>query len=84
MISSIKTGFHHLWRHRLFTILNIFGLAISISVVWIIYGIVSYEFSYDKAYEEFEIRMSNLQCKSNIKKHLLCSKIISKPHGAIL
>lgn len=44
-----KTASRHLWRHRLFTILNIFGLAVSISACWIIYRIVSYEFSYDQS-----------------------------------
>ena len=43
-----STTFRHLWRHRLFTSLNIFGLAISISACWIIFRIVSYEFSYEK------------------------------------
>lgn len=38
----------HLWRYRLFTTLNIFGLAIGISACWIIFRIVSYEFSYEK------------------------------------
>ena len=37
-----------MWRHRLFTTLNIFGLAISISACWVIYRIASYEFSYDE------------------------------------
>ncbi|MBX3255493.1 MAG: ABC transporter permease [Chitinophagaceae bacterium] len=44
-----KTAWRHLWRHRLFTVLNIFGLAVSISACWIIYRIVSYEFSYDRS-----------------------------------
>ncbi len=49
MNTSSKTILRHLWSHRLFTILNIFGLAISISATWIIYRIVSYEFSYDNS-----------------------------------
>ena len=44
----LRTTFRHLWRKRLFTALNIFGLAIGISVCWGIYRIVSYEYSYDK------------------------------------
>ena len=44
----ILPALRHLWRHRLFTTLNIFGLAISISACWVIYRIASYEFSYDK------------------------------------
>ncbi|GAB3909631.1 ABC transporter permease [Larkinella knui] len=43
----LKTTFRHLWRNRLFTTLNILGLAIGISGCWVIYRIVSYEFSFD-------------------------------------
>jgi putative ABC transport system permease protein len=42
------TTLRYLWRHRLFTALNIAGLAVSISAAWIIFRIVAYEFSYDK------------------------------------
>ncbi|HWK58849.1 MAG TPA: ABC transporter permease [Parapedobacter sp.] len=43
----IKTTLRHLWRNRLFTGLNILGLAIGISACWIIFRIVDHEFSYD-------------------------------------
>src|SRR5690606_26581480 len=43
-----KTTLRYLWRNRLFTGLNIFGLAIGISACWIIYRMVDYEFSFDK------------------------------------
>ncbi|MBE7171308.1 MAG: ABC transporter permease [Williamsia sp.] len=46
--SHIKTILRHLWRHRLFTALNVFGLAISISACWVIYRIIDYEFSFDR------------------------------------
>jgi putative ABC transport system permease protein len=42
------TTLRHLWRQRLFTALNIAGLAVSISASWIIFRIVGYEFSYDR------------------------------------
>jgi putative ABC transport system permease protein len=42
------TTLRYLWRHRLFTALNIAGLAVSISAAWIIFRIVDYEFGYDK------------------------------------
>ncbi len=51
---SIKTTLRHLWRNRLFTALNILGLAIGISACWIIYRIVDYELSYDKAHPDVE------------------------------
>src|ERR1700759_5435524 len=43
-----RTTLRYLWRHRLFTALNIAGLAVSISASWIIFRIVDYEFSYDR------------------------------------
>jgi putative ABC transport system permease protein len=48
MNRSVKTSVRHLWKRRLFTTLNIFGLAVSVSVCWIIYRLVDHEFSYDK------------------------------------
>lgn len=45
--NSVKTTLRHLWRSRLFTALNILGLAIGISACWVIYRIIDYEFSYD-------------------------------------
>lgn len=47
MNTSFKTLFRRLWRHRLFTGLHILGLAIGISSCWVIYRLVSYEFSYE-------------------------------------
>jgi len=43
----IRTLLRQLWRNRLFTVLNVLGLAIGISSCWIIYRIVEHEFSYD-------------------------------------
>ncbi|MGC4035884.1 MAG: ABC transporter permease [Chitinophagaceae bacterium] len=42
------TTIRHLWRYRLFTALNIFGLAVSISACWVIFRIIDYDFSYEK------------------------------------
>ena len=39
--------FRQLWRQRLFTLLNVLGLGVSISACWVIYRIVSYEYSFD-------------------------------------
>ncbi|WP_343308109.1 ABC transporter permease [Chitinophaga niabensis] len=47
MILQTKRLFRHLWRQRLFTLLNVLGLAVSISACWVIYRIVSYEYSFD-------------------------------------
>jgi ABC-type antimicrobial peptide transport system permease subunit len=50
----LRTALRHLWRQRMFTALNIFGLAVSISAGWIVYRIVSYEFSYDRSFPNKE------------------------------
>lgn len=52
--NAIKTTLRHLWRNRLFTALNILGLAIGISACWIVYRIVDYELSYDKRHPDVE------------------------------
>lgn len=44
----LKATLRYLWRNRLFTGLNILGLAIGISASWIIFRMVSFEFSYDR------------------------------------
>ncbi|WP_028298171.1 ABC transporter permease [Olivibacter sitiensis] len=46
--NHFKIASRYLWKNRLFTSLNIFGLAIGVSACWIIYRIVSYEFSYEQ------------------------------------
>jgi len=46
--NSLKTTVRHLWRNRLFTGLNVLGLAIGISACWIIYRMVDYEYSFDQ------------------------------------
>jgi ABC-type antimicrobial peptide transport system permease subunit len=43
----LSNAIRHLRRSRLFTTLNILGLAISISACWVIYRLVDYEFSYE-------------------------------------
>jgi putative ABC transport system permease protein len=43
----LKITFRQLWRNRLFTGLNVFGLSIGIAACWIIFQMVSYEFSFD-------------------------------------
>lgn len=49
MIKKYLTpALRHLWRHPLFTALNIIGLAIGISACWVIYHIASYEFGFER------------------------------------
>ena len=50
----LVTTFRHLRKKSLFTALNIFGLAIGISVCWVIYRMVDYEYSYNKGVANHE------------------------------
>jgi len=53
-MKRINLIFRKLWRNKLFTFLNIIGLAIGISSCWIIFRIVNYEFSFDKHHPDQE------------------------------
>ncbi|SEF39847.1 ABC transporter permease [Sphingobacterium lactis] len=46
--------FRRLWQNRLFTFLNIVGLAIGISACWIVFRIVNFEYSFDKDHPDQE------------------------------
>lgn len=48
------TTLRHLWKQRLFTGLNIMGLAISLSVCWLVYRVVNYEYSYERGFKNSE------------------------------
>ena len=43
-----KTAFRNLWRNKIFSTINIFGLAIGISASLVIYLLVNYHFTFDK------------------------------------
>jgi len=43
----LKLAFRQLWRNRLFTVLNVLGLSIGLAACWMIFQLVSYEFSFD-------------------------------------
>lgn len=46
--SYVTLALRQLWRNRLYTGLNVLGLAIGLSACWVIYQIVSFEFSFDQ------------------------------------
>lgn len=49
---NLKLILRQLWRHRLFTCLNVLGLAIGVSACLFIFRIVNYEFSFDRQHPE--------------------------------
>ncbi|WP_428654421.1 ABC transporter permease [Runella sp.] len=50
----IKLTLRQLWRNRLFTGLNVLGLSIGLGACWIIFQLVSYEFSFDAQHPKGE------------------------------
>ncbi len=49
MLSNyLKITLRQLWRNRLFTGLNVFGLSIGMAACWLIFQMASYELSFDK------------------------------------
>ncbi|WP_375444099.1 ABC transporter permease [uncultured Fibrella sp.] len=46
--SYLTLALRQLWRNRLYTSLNVLGLAIGLSACWVIFQIVSFEFSFDR------------------------------------
>lgn len=50
----LTTLIRQLWRNRLFTTLNVLGLSVCICVAWIIFRMVSFEYSYDKKIPDAE------------------------------
>lgn len=53
-MTQFKFIFRKLWRNRLFTLLNILGLSVCICVAWIIFRMVSFEYSFDKKFSDSE------------------------------
>ncbi|MBO0948243.1 ABC transporter permease [Fibrella forsythiae] len=46
--SYLTLAIRQLWRNRLYTSLNVLGLAIGLSACWVIFQLVSFEFSFDR------------------------------------
>ncbi|VTP90534.1 ABC transporter permease [Sphingobacterium daejeonense] len=53
-MKRVNLLFRKLWQNKLFTFLNILGLAIGISACWVVFRIVNYEYSFDKNHPDKE------------------------------
>jgi putative ABC transport system permease protein len=50
--SYFKTAYRSLLKHKVFTLINITGLSIGISAAMVIYLVVQYDFSFDRAHPD--------------------------------
>ena len=48
------TALRNLKRNKVYTFLNIFGLALGIGCALVVYKVISYEFSYDTQHENYD------------------------------
>ena len=48
----VKIAWRNLWRHKLFTLINIIGLSIGISAALVVYLIVHFDFTFDKFHKD--------------------------------
>lgn len=52
--NNCKVAFRNLWKRKIFSLINIAGLAIGISASLLIYLIIQFDFSFDKQYKDGE------------------------------
>lgn len=52
MPNYLRTTLRYLWRKRLFTALNILGLSIGLCAAFVIFRLVDYELSFDRAFAD--------------------------------
>ena len=50
--NNFKIAFRNLWKRKIFSLINIAGLAIGISASLIIYLMVQFDFSFDKQHKD--------------------------------
>ncbi|QRQ61851.1 ABC transporter permease [Sphingobacterium multivorum] len=50
----LKSAIRQLWKNKLFSLLNIIGLAIGITSCWVIFKIVNYEYSFEAGVPQLE------------------------------
>lgn len=54
IVNDIKLAIRHLLKHRTYSFINIFGLAIGIAAALLIYRIVAYETSFNKHFKNYD------------------------------
>ncbi|HKC36156.1 MAG TPA: hypothetical protein VKB95_08840, partial [Chitinophagaceae bacterium] len=64
----LKITWRNLWKHKLFSFINLFGLAMSMAVGLIVIMVVKKAYSYDKSHPEmdrFYRVITNVQLQNN-------------------
>ena len=76
----IKIAFRNLWRHRVFSVINLLGLAVGMSSFLLIFSYVSFERSYDRFNLKAD-RIYRVICDTKTETEILPTGMTSGPTG---
>jgi putative ABC transport system permease protein len=74
----LLTAFRHLWRHRVFSLLNIIGLTIGMSACFLVFLYVRFELSYDN-FEPKKDRIYRMVCDIKTPTETIHADVCSNP-----
>jgi putative ABC transport system permease protein len=73
-----KTAFRNLWKHKIFSFINLTGLAIGMTACFLIFLYVRFELSYDRVHKKAD-RIYRLVCDTKTPTETLYESITSAP-----
>ncbi len=77
----LKIAFRNLWRHKVYSFINIMGLTVGITACFLIFLYVRFEISYDKFHTKAD-RIYRLTCDTKTPTETLYESITSAPMAA--
>ena len=78
-----KIAFRNLWRHRVFSGINLLGLAVGMSSFLLIFSYVSFERSYD-AWNLKADRIYRINCDTRTETEVIHTGMTAGPTGAAI
>lgn len=79
----IKIAFRNLWRHRVFSGINLLGLAVGMASFLLIFSYVSFERSYDSFHTKAD-RIYRLTCDTRTETEVIHTGTTSGPVGSAI
>jgi putative ABC transport system permease protein len=76
----IKIALRNLWRHRVFSAINLLGLAVGMSSFLLIFSYVSFERSYDAFHAKAD-RIYRINCDTKTETEMLPTGLTAGPTG---
>ena len=79
----LKIAFRNLWRHRVFTGINLLGLAVGMASFLLIFSFVRFQRSYDSFHTKAD-RIYRINCDTRTETEVLPTGTSSGPTGAAI